>query len=296
MFVVAVSGDIGAGKTTLTRLWGDLGARVLHADEVAKALWERRDLRQAATDRWGEGLFDEAGGPLPGEFLRRAFASREDHRFLGRLLHPLVWDLLRGQVRDEGWWVLEVPLLFETGVPDWVDGSAYVAAPAAQREDRVFRARGWTRDELALRELWLLPGEEKARASRWVLDNDGDREAFLRQGRDLGRRLRRLASVVEGDVACGSPEEADRIARALVEQHLAACTQRWEVRSLYRWRREVAQAPEWLLSFRTLEERIGDLERAVREHHAYELPVLSFRVPRRLGLEARLWVEGCCTP
>ena len=79
----------------------------------------------------------------------------------------------------------------------------------------MFRARGWTRDELALRELWLLPGEKKARASRWVLDNDGDREAFLRQGRDLGRQLRRLASVVEGDVACGSPEEADRMAREL---------------------------------------------------------------------------------
>ncbi|WP_352425812.1 dephospho-CoA kinase [Aminomonas paucivorans] len=296
MFVVAVSGDIGAGKSTLTRLWADLGAEVTGADEVAKSLWGRPEIRAAAASRWGDELFDPQGTPRPGEFLRTAFASREDHRFLGELLHPLVWDLLKERSGRGSWRVLEVPLLFETGVPEWVDATVYVTAQASVREERVARSRGWATEDLALRERWLLPGEEKARRARWTLANDGDRDAFLREGRNLGLLFRRLASVVEGDTACGSPDEAARIARALVEGRLVACVQTTPTRSLFRWKGRVEEHPEWVLSFRTLEEYQGPVERRIRELHRYELPVVSFRVPSRLGLDARLWVTESCGP
>ena len=71
----------------------------------------------------------------------------------------------------------------------------------------------------------------------------------------------------------GSSEEAARIARALVEEHLAACVNVLPVMtSVYRWKREIEQDREQQLVIKTTLDRVGALEARVRELHAYELP------------------------
>ena len=68
-------------------------------------------------------------------------------------------------------------------------------------------------------------------------------------------------------------EVAERIARALVDRGLAACVNLVPgIRSLYRWKGEVEAADEILLVAKTTEERLEELERALRELHPYEVP------------------------
>jgi periplasmic divalent cation tolerance protein len=71
----------------------------------------------------------------------------------------------------------------------------------------------------------------------------------------------------------GSPEEAARISRALVERGLAACVNRVPgVTSVYRWQGAIEESSEVLLLIKTSSEKLATLEAAVHELHSYEVP------------------------
>jgi periplasmic divalent cation tolerance protein len=75
-------------------------------------------------------------------------------------------------------------------------------------------------------------------------------------------------------VTCSSAKEARKIARALVEQRLAACVNvlRAPVQSVYRWKGKVESAKELLLVIKTTRKRFAALQRAVRVLHSYDVP------------------------
>ena len=92
---------------------------------------------------------------------------------------------------------------------------------------------------------------------------------------------------------CGNNSDADKLARALVEQRLAACVNVVDgARSIYRWNEAVEQASEALLVIKTMAERYGELEAAIRERSTYELPEIV-AVPIAQGLADYLeWVRA----
>ena len=72
---------------------------------------------------------------------------------------------------------------------------------------------------------------------------------------------------------CGSQEEAQRIARGLVEKRLAACVNVVpNVESVYQWQGRVETATEWLLIIKTTAGGVGSLRDAVHELHSYDVP------------------------
>jgi periplasmic divalent cation tolerance protein len=71
----------------------------------------------------------------------------------------------------------------------------------------------------------------------------------------------------------GSEEEARKIARHLVENHLAACVNIVpHIESIYRWHEKVETGREWLLLVKTNADRFPEVRDAIRELHSYELP------------------------
>jgi len=74
---------------------------------------------------------------------------------------------------------------------------------------------------------------------------------------------------------CANAEEAERIGRLLLEQHLAACvTVLPEIRSIYRWKGALESAGECMLLIKTARSHFQSLSAALRQAHSYELPEL----------------------
>ena len=72
---------------------------------------------------------------------------------------------------------------------------------------------------------------------------------------------------------CGSEEEAERIARQLVDQKLAACvTVISPVKSFYRWNGAVTSSAEWLLLIKTSRPLFARLQAILESSHTYEVP------------------------
>ncbi|MEM3086811.1 MAG: divalent-cation tolerance protein CutA [Halobacteria archaeon] len=79
---------------------------------------------------------------------------------------------------------------------------------------------------------------------------------------------------VEVFVTAGTPAEARRLARALVERRLAACVNLHPVRSVYRWKGKVEEAREVALTAKTTRASFPALRAAILELHSYEVPCI----------------------
>jgi periplasmic divalent cation tolerance protein len=72
---------------------------------------------------------------------------------------------------------------------------------------------------------------------------------------------------------CASAEEAEKLARSLVEQHLAACVNVVSgIQSYYRWQGKIEQAGEFLLLIKSSRARFAELCAALERAHSYEVP------------------------
>jgi periplasmic divalent cation tolerance protein len=72
---------------------------------------------------------------------------------------------------------------------------------------------------------------------------------------------------------CGSVEEAEKIARLLVERQLAACVNVLAgLQSIYRWEGAVESAAEWLLVIKSSRARFDELRVALEAAHSYKVP------------------------
>jgi len=86
-------------------------------------------------------------------------------------------------------------------------------------------------------------------------------------------------------------EAAERIARALVERRLVACVNLVAgVRSVYRWKGEIAEADEVLLVAKTAVDRLEGLERALKELHPYDVPEMVALEPDRVEAAYLAWL------
>lgn len=92
-------------------------------------------------------------------------------------------------------------------------------------------------------------------------------------------------------VACPDEAHAKELARALVEQRLAACAQRFPIVSTYRWKGEVQDESEWLLLIKTMKSIYPKVEAFVKSQHPYEIPEILC-VPVEAGLSAYVeWMK-----
>jgi periplasmic divalent cation tolerance protein len=91
---------------------------------------------------------------------------------------------------------------------------------------------------------------------------------------------------------CANRKEARTIARAIVEERLAACVQLLPpIQSVYRWRGAVQESKEILLLFKTTLAQFAALERRISELHGYETPEI-LAVPVTAGAEKYLaWLR-----
>jgi dephospho-CoA kinase len=190
MLVVGLTGDVGAGKSTISRTWHEQGAVLIDSDEIVRHLWKTGQLRSAALDRFGSRALNPANREVDLAFVAASvFSSPEDYTWVCSLLHPLVFERIETMLdKLDGWIVVELPLLFEAGRPQWLDLVFYVTAAEEVRTART-RSRGWETGELERREKWLLPSKQKAFLADVVIENDGTREDLEIQAKSMGMRM-----------------------------------------------------------------------------------------------------------
>jgi dephospho-CoA kinase len=180
MLKIAITGGAGTGKSTVARMFKELGAEVLDADQMAKdAVAVGAPAWQELRRLYGEDFFHENGALNRSRLAQLVFADPEERRRLDGLIHPRVEAALKARVakleREGARLVLvEVPLLFETGREQAFDRVIVVTAPEA---DQIRRLRGRDgRGEAEIRGILAAqwPLKDKVARADYVVDNGGE--------------------------------------------------------------------------------------------------------------------------
>lgn len=180
--VLGLSGGMGCGKSTATKLFAEFGFRMVDCDRIVRdELLPRADVVAAVAARFGRAVVGADGRLERAAVAARVFGNDENRLWLEALLHPLVRESWRAALAGDlgARWVVEVPLLFEKGLENWFDSTVCVATSSPQQLSRL-QARGVPPDLAAARIAKQLPLPRKIAAADFVLLNDGSID-FLRE-------------------------------------------------------------------------------------------------------------------
>jgi dephospho-CoA kinase len=222
MLVVGLTGDIGAGKTTLADFWERAGASVIDADAVVDEIWKQGILNETIRRRWGASVFSSGGEPDHSRIASIVFNDEEEYQWLARTIHPMVRSIMEGRIlSQDGWVVAEIPLLFENGAAWWVDETVYLSASLQRRIQRN-NGRKWAEGEMKRREKWLLPSNRKMELADYVLNNDENIGTLYKKAMDLGLLFRDMASCVTLSTEWESESDAREYAGDLLQRNMVA--------------------------------------------------------------------------
>ncbi|MBY5970490.1 MULTISPECIES: dephospho-CoA kinase [Halomonas] len=197
--IIGLTGGIASGKSTVARLFGELGVRWVDADDIAREVVAPGEpALKAIVDRYGDTILNREGRLDRSALRDIVFANEKERRWLEATTHPRIRERLTTrlallQQQDSPYVLLVSPLLFESGQADMVQRKLVVdVAEDVQME------RAMARDKIDADQAKAILGSQMPREKRLsladdVLVNEGDLSALVDAVKALDERYRAMA-------------------------------------------------------------------------------------------------------
>jgi dephospho-CoA kinase len=192
--VIGLTGSIGTGKSMISNRFKELEIPVIDADVIAREVVEPGKIaHQKIVAVFGKAILLEdhtLDRPMLGGIV---FQDKDKRRQLNDIVHP---EIRKEMVRQRDEWirknvaciVLDIPLLFESGLTDFVDKVLVVSADANTQLSRLMSRDQLTVDEIKQRIASQIPVLEKEKLADAVIDNNGTMVESYQQLDDILRQ------------------------------------------------------------------------------------------------------------
>lgn len=196
--VIALTGGIGSGKSTVSRLFMEWGATVVSADELARqVVGPGSDGLREITAEFGVDLLLSDGSLNRAKLAEAVFSHPAKRQRLEAILHPMIralWLLaLKNTILSTPPHIVvyEVPLYFESGAsfPE-IEKVVLVTAPEQNRIARVVSRDGASPEHARARIAAQLPDAIKVAKSDFVIANDTSLVALTASAKQVFERLK----------------------------------------------------------------------------------------------------------
>lgn len=198
MLKVGITGGIGSGKSTVSKIFELLGVPVYNADERAKILMNTdEEIIEKIKNLLGEESYDNEGKLNRKYIASIVFNSKDKLRRLNEIVHPAVKrDFEKWVKANEGKYdyvLKEAALLFETGSYKDLDYTILVSAPEEMRINRVMKRDNVDRESVLARMRNQLDEDKKIEMADVIILNDYT-FSLIRQVLQLDKIFKELAS------------------------------------------------------------------------------------------------------
>jgi dephospho-CoA kinase len=184
MLKIGITGNIGCGKTTVSKIFEILGIPVLYADDAAKnVMVNDPELIEGIKREFGTASYFDDGSLNRKHIAGIVFNDEKQLIKLNSLVHPAVFrafDTWAAQITDAPYVMKEAALLFESDSYKMCDQTIMVTAPLELRISRVMQRDGLTREEILSRDARQFSEEKKIALADFVIRND-DSELLIPQ-------------------------------------------------------------------------------------------------------------------
>lgn len=182
--LVALTGGIGSGKSSVSSRLGERGAVIIDADAVVKDLQRPgRPVYEAMVARWGEGIVAEDGSLDRAAVAAIVFGDEAELEALNELVHPAVrtemYAMTAAQAETDNVVVLDIPLLTESGQSSRGASAVIVVdVPPELAIERLVAHRGFDEVDAKARIASQAGREDRLALADFVIDNTGDLAAL----------------------------------------------------------------------------------------------------------------------
>lgn len=176
MIKIAITGNIGSGKTIVSKIFEVLGIPVFHADVEARLLYEREDVKLLLKQHFGEQIFIKDNEIDKQKLAEIIFNNRSKLQLINSIIHPLVFKKYQhwlSQYDDIPYTLHESAIIFENKLEDRYDLIIVVLAPQDVRLERILKRDKISEAEVKTRMANQMSDEEKAKRSDYIIINDG---------------------------------------------------------------------------------------------------------------------------
>jgi dephospho-CoA kinase len=196
MFLVALTGNYGMGKSTVLSLFRKFGVSTLDADKIVVSLLEKKEILKKMRQLMGSTVFNVNGSLNKKRVAGIIFKNPSLRRSLENLLHPFVFEKIRDfadkiKVHDKIL-IIAVPLVYERGYENSFNKIIVVHTTEEIALYRLAKKRVSRKDAL-LRLKAQLPIEEKMKKADFLIDNNGILKKTKEQVEKLYKKLLREA-------------------------------------------------------------------------------------------------------
>ena len=172
--IIGLTGGIGSGKSTVAKIFAQLGIPVLDADATAKAIMnEDRSVKTKLIELFGEDAYKENQLNRP-YIAQLVFEDAFKLQQLNAIIHPITIQYAKDWAsKQSGPYVIkEAALFFESGSSEGVEKIIGVTAPKHIRIQRVMQRDQITREDVIKRMEHQLEDSLKMKLCDWVIQND----------------------------------------------------------------------------------------------------------------------------
>lgn len=177
--VIGLTGGIASGKSTVAQMFQQRGITVVDADVIAKEAVEKgMPAYRKITETFGSGVLLETGDIDRKKLGELVFKNEEKRMQLNAIVHPEVRKTMIRE-RDEAiqagerFVVLDIPLLYESGLEHLADKVIVVWIPKKLQLERLMKRNSLNEEEALNRIHAQLPLDEKRKKADAVIDNSG---------------------------------------------------------------------------------------------------------------------------
>ena len=196
MLRVALTGGIGTGKSTASKILNELGAFIFDADKEAKNILKNNETIQSELiAEFGTDIMSGDEKIDNNKLARIAFQDQDHQLRLNSIIHPYVFqeidknfdDVLEKSTYDI--FVIDAALIYESGADTHMDYVIVITALLKVRMERALQRETLTRDEILKRIDLQWPEEEKIALADFVIHNDSTEEEFCDSITDIYNQL-----------------------------------------------------------------------------------------------------------
>jgi len=197
MLKVGITGNIGSGKTTISKVFEILGVPVFYADDAAKKVMvEDPILIDALKKEFGSESFFDDGSLNRKHIAGIVFNNEAELAKLNAIVHPAVFrafDNWVAGIKNAPYVMKEAALLFESSSYKMCDKTIMITAPLKLRINRVTQRDNLTRVEIENRNARQFSEENKVQLADFTIRND-DTELIIPQVIELHKQFLMLSS------------------------------------------------------------------------------------------------------
>ncbi len=193
MKTIGLTGAAGCGKSTVLKIFQELGWKTVDADAVCASLHgdPGSGIHPLLRERWGDHVITADGTTDKRAVAAIVFADEVERKWLEQIIHPFIGRKLEEQLAHsspEDRVILEIPLLFECGWEKLTDRTIAVWSPPGVQMKRLLE-RGWSREHAEYRIRSQFSADRKLELADYGIINDSGMDTLRRQCEELNRCL-----------------------------------------------------------------------------------------------------------